>query len=143
MKNNLVIMIVIALVVGGGAFYGGMQYQKSQRSGFARQINAGAGGFGARNGQAGSGNRPVYGDIISSDDKSVTVKLADGSSKIVLLASTTSINKAALATAADLKVGEKVSVFGQTNTDGSVTAQNIQLNPIMRINPTGGNNPPR
>jgi len=33
----------------------------------------------------------------------------------------------------ELKVWENVSVFGAENTDGSVTAQNIQLNPTQRI----------
>jgi len=62
----------------------------------------------------------------------ITVKLPDGSSKIILLSEKTSINKASEGSVADLVVGEKVAVFGTTNTDGSVTAQNIQINPVAR-----------
>jgi hypothetical protein len=112
-----------------------MKYQQSKQSNSFRQF-AGQGG---RNlGTNRNGFRPVNGDIISSDTNSITVKLADGSSKIVILNDKTAINKASTATAADLKVGEKVVVFGQDNSDGSVTAQNIQLNPIARDlpNPT-------
>lgn len=69
---------------------------------------------------------------LASDDKSITVKLQDGSSKIILITDKTVINKAAEATKDDLKGGEKVAVFGEINSDGSVTAQNIQLNPILR-----------
>lgn len=58
--------------------------------------------------------------------------MQDGSSKIVLFSDKTEINKAAEATKEDLKVGEKVAVFGTENSDGSVTAQNIQLNPQLR-----------
>lgn len=70
--------------------------------------------------------------FISSDDKSITVKLQDGSSKIVLLTDTTSISKSTEGSKSDLKTGEKVAVFGTENSDGSVTAQNVQLNPILR-----------
>ncbi|MDO8461183.1 MAG: DUF5666 domain-containing protein [bacterium] len=131
MKNSIVITIAIALLVGATAFYGGMQYQQRQRPNFA-------GIRGGQNGQQfqGRGNfqgvRLVNGEIISQDDKSITVKLQDGSSKIVLLTDKTAINKSAQGSKSDLKVGEKVVVFGTTNSDGSVTAQNIQLNPILR-----------
>jgi hypothetical protein len=135
MKNNIAVIAILALLVGGAAgFFGGMQYQKSQRPSFGQF--AGAGGFGTRgtSGAAGArrnGNGAV-GTILSVDANSMTVKLNDGSSKIVLLTGTTSINKAATATAADLTVGETVSAFGTTNTDGSVTATNVQINPMMR-----------
>ena len=75
----------------------------------------------------------VTGEVSSSDDKSITVKMADGSSKIILLSTTTSIIKSSEASKTDLTVGAKVGVFGQANPDGSVTAQNIQLNPISRM----------
>lgn len=138
--NDIILIIILVVVVGVVAFVGGVQFQKyQQRSGFARQFG-GQGGM--RNGQGQSqpnrqGFRPVNGEIISSDDKSITVKLQDGSSKIVLVSDKTTINKAQEGTKDDLKTGEKVMVVGQENADGSVTAQNIQLNPIVRGVPAG------
>jgi len=81
------------------------------------------------------GRAMINGEIIAQDDQSVTIKLAEGSSKIILLSSETSINQATQATVSDLKVGEKVAIFGQTNNDGSTTAQSIQLNPIQPNQP--------
>ncbi len=129
MKNNIiVIIVVVVLLAGGGGFFAGMKYQQSK--------NPRSGNFqGNRNGQIqqrNQGFRPVNGEIISSDDKSITVKLQDGSSKIILLTDTTSFNKSAEGSKADIKVGEKVAVFGTENSDGSVTAQNVQLNPQLR-----------
>ncbi len=116
------------VIIGAGAFFGGMKYQQSKQPSFGNRLA----GMQGRNGQ-GSVNRqnfrPVNGEILSSDSKSITVKLQDGSSKIVLLTDKTLINKADQATVADLKTGEKVAVFGQQNSDGSVTAQSVQLDP--------------
>lgn len=137
-NNNILIIFLVAILVGAGAFFAGMKYQQSKQPAFTRQFG---GGQGIRNGQGQGtrqGFRPVNGEIISSDEKSITVKLQDGSSKIVLLSDKTEINKAASGTKDDLKVGEKVAVFGNENSDGSVTAQNIQLNPMLRGGPTPG-----
>ncbi|MFA6518083.1 MAG: hypothetical protein WCV93_00315 [Candidatus Shapirobacteria bacterium] len=136
-QNNLIMMVVLVLVVGGGAFFGGMTYSQSKATATRRQFAGGmagqAGQFGGnRAGGAGVRGGQVMGDIVSVSDTSMTVKLADGSSKIVILSETGSIVKSSPATKTDLVVGEKVAVFGATNSDGSVTAQNIQLNPIMR-----------
>jgi len=139
MKNNLIVTILIALIVGVGGFFAGMKYQESKQPSFSRQF-AGqqrqfVGQEGARTSQGQipgnrQGFRPVNGEIIAADDKSITVKMQDGSSKIVLFSDNTTINKAEQATKSDLKTGEKVAVFGQENSDGSVTAQSIQLNPV-------------
>jgi len=134
MKNKqLIITIVLILVFSAASFYGGLKYQQNKKPAFTRQFgNAGRAG----QNQLRAGARNINGEIISADSKSITVKLTDGSSKIVVLSDSVTINKAETATKDDLKVGEKVMVFGQDNSDGSVTAQNIQLNPIIRTLPT-------
>lgn len=141
MKNNLILVAAITAVIFAGAgFYGGMQYQISQTPATTR--TGGAGGFGGRTGGRGPGNGGgrIMGTVTSSDSNSLTVKLQDGSSKILLITSQTSINKAAQASASDLVVGSTVAAFGSTNSDGSVTAQNIQLNPIQ-MRPGGETSP--
>ncbi len=140
-NNNTVTIVVIGVVALGIGFFGGMQYSNYQRAQLRGQFAGGQ--FGGRmigGGQGAGGNRmmfrngsrPVYGQIVSQDDKSITVKMNDGSSKIVILSVKTSINKASEATKDDLKAGDTVAVFGTENSDGSVTAQNVQLNPVMR-----------
>ncbi len=143
-KNNMAAMILVGVVIAVASFYGGMQYQMSQRGNSAGAQLAGRNGsFGDR--QAGQGrgfnsqNRPVSGEIISQDDASVTVKMQDGSTKIVIVSDKTTINKASTGTKSDLKTGEKVTVFGTENSDGSVTAQNVSIggNMLRMMRPSG------
>lgn len=135
-QDAMVITIVVGVIAAGAGFFGGIKYQQMQVTSLRGNGNfvfrGGPAGAGARNGQGGNRGGGVIGDIISADDKSITVKLQDGSSKIVIVSGTTSINQATQATKADLKVGERVAAFGTTNPDGSTTAQNIQINPAMR-----------
>ncbi len=129
MNKTYIIGIVLLIVVGGGAFFGGMKYQQSRRPVFTG--NRPANENRNVNGMIGAG-RLVAGEIISRDDKTITVKMNNGSSKIVILSDKTEVNKAEMASQDELKVGVTVSVFGTSNSDGSVTAQNIQLNPVQR-----------
>lgn len=133
MKNNVVITVVV-LIVGVGAFFGGMKYQetKSARAQSARQFPGGGRQGGNGQGRFGGGaGRPVVGEILVQDDKSITVKLQDGSSKIVLVSDKTTINKATEASKDDLKTGVRVAATGTENSDGSVTAISIQVNPLF------------
>ena len=132
-QHTIGIIIVIALVATG-AFFGGMKYQQAQRTTIFRGQMTGQipGGNGAAGGNQRNGFRPVAGDIVSADDTSITVKMQDGSSKIILITDKTVINKTSEAAKGDLTAGTKVNVFGTDNADGSVTAQNVQLNPLMR-----------
>ena len=145
MKKLLPIFIVTILVAGGGAFYGGMKYAQS-RSPQGRFSQAsfqnlspeerqqriqqfGGSGMGSRNG--GSGNRTAggfaSGEILSKDDKSVTLKLRDGGSKIFFFSDSTEISKFAEGVMSDLEIGKNVTVNCIVNSDGSVTAQSIQV----------------
>lgn len=132
MKNNIALIAILALLVGGAAgFFAGSQYQKSQRPSF---VGSGFGTRGASgvNGARGRNSNGATGTILSVDNNSITVKLTDGSSKIVLLTGSTSIDKATQGAVSDLTVGLRVAAFGATNTDGSITATNVQINPVMR-----------
>lgn len=71
----------------------------------------------------------IAGEIISRDDKSVTVKLNDGGSRIVFLSESTKVIKSADAALVDLESGSKIFANGMPNQDGSITAQSIQLSP--------------
>jgi len=141
MKQHIILPIVLsAVIAGGGGFFAGTKYQQSKRGNFV-QMNGGPGGTmmfrngnGAGNGGTRSGFRPVAGAIIKTDDTSITVKLSDGSSKIVLVSEKTTVNKATEGSKSDLTIGTSVAVFGNANSDGSVTAQNIQLNPTRLDN---------
>lgn len=130
-----VILAALFLAVSGGAFYGGMLFGRNSLSSSAR-ANAGA-VFGPGNGQnnrIATGNRQngagfISGDVISSDDKSITLKLRDGGSKIVILSDSTQIMKSTSGSASDISGGESLMVQGATNSDGSITAQTIQIRP--------------
>ncbi|SRR6266404_1210434 len=137
MNNKIIIFSVIALLVGAGAgFFGGMQFQKGKTP--ARGQFGANGTFTRGAGRGGANGMAVRGQIISADNNSVTVKMMDGSTKIVILSSGTMIGKTTTASASDLTNGSNVTVFGTTNSDGSITAQNVQIgNGMMFGRPNG------
>lgn len=142
--KNIIIVLIVGSIMAGAGFLGGMKYQQSKnpRSGnvqFFRNSNSQGGNMQFQQRGQDQGLRPISGEIISADDKSITVKLQDNSSKIVLLSDKTTINKTGEATKEDLKTGVAIAAFGIQNSDGSITAQNIQLNPMtFRVVPTNG-----
>lgn len=140
MVKKLIPFILVAVIIGVGAFFGGMKYGESKKSAGGnfpginnlsaeeRQQRIQQMGGTARNGN-GQNVGFVNGDVISKDEKSITVKLRDGGSKIVFYADTTEISKFASGNSSDLEIGKSVTVTGKTNSDGSVTAQSIQVRP--------------
>ncbi len=140
MKKILPVFLIIAVVIGGAAFYGGTKYVQSKTSRGALQGNfrnsVQGGGFrnmGTNGGNGGMGF--VAGDIIAKDDKSITVKLRDGSSKIIFYSGATKFGKFVSGTAADFGIGSAVIINGKTNSDGSITGDSIQL----RLGASGDN----
>ncbi len=135
MKNKIIASVIVgAMIVGGGAFYAGTKYRGANRSpggSFANQM---------RNNQSGSGMRGVQGqggmtigEIIGKDDKSITVKLSNGGSKIVFFTSKTNVIKSVSGSVTDLVLNEQVVVNGSANSDGSIDAQTIQLGSGMPL----------
>jgi hypothetical protein len=158
MKKMWIVVGVVVLVVavGGGAFWAGMSYGKSQ----ARQDITGLmqERFGARGVQSfGPGQLPEGGQlpqggqgvatqfgggisgtietiegntlVINTDEGTINVKTTD----------TTMIEKNMPVSVGDLEVGEMVVVSGPQNEDGSVTARSIMSMRAFQSNqPSGG-----
>jgi len=127
-KTPLIILaVVVLLVVGGGAFYGGTYYDRSLNKNSSANGNL-QGLRGTRTGV--NGGNFISGSIISADSDSITLQIPNnGGSKIVFYSATTQISKFVPGTSADLAGGTNVSVTGTTNSDGSITAQSIQIRP--------------
>lgn len=117
-------MVAVAVVFAAGGFYGGLSYGQTPKAlaklsptklqaifAAGRGGSAGGGsriGFAGRGG-ANGGNGFVSGQIISKDDKSITVQLPNNAgTKIVFLGSSSQILKSVSGATTDLATGENV-----------------------------------
>ena len=140
MKNKIV-MGIAAIIIAGASFFGGMKYQQSKSpTGFANLTPAerqqrvqqmgdnGGAIFRNGNGRIGGGGI-IAGEVLSIGNGSLTVKMQDDSTKIILLSGSTKISKTVDGVSSDVSTGKSVAVTGTANSDGSVTAQSIQIRP--------------
>ncbi len=138
-SKQIVTLVVVAVVFGGGGFFGGVKYQESKTPTVAARTGAGAGaagGFaGRRTGGGGSAASFVSGQVLSVTSNTITVKNMAGGSEIVILAPSTQYRKAVDGTVSDVTVGSQVTVTGNTDSTGSLTAQSVQIR-------TGTSTPP-
>jgi hypothetical protein len=161
-------IIVAAVVVAVAAFFGGMQVSKASSSSGGTvtlaQLKAmdptaaqallreylqssggfggGAGGAAGRTGGTGGfrGGGFNAGTVAGKDAQSVTLKAADGSSKVIFFSSSTTVDKSVVGTPSDLQTGDIITVQGTTNSDGSITATSIQIRPPGSTIPGGPGN---
>ena len=140
--KKLIPIIIALVIVGGGAFYGGMKYEqsKSPLDNFSRQnfqnlseedrqqlFQGNVGGTIQRGVERGTGAGFLNGEVIDKDEQSLTLKMTDGSSKIIFFSGSTEISKTAEGSINDIEIGKQIMVSGEQNSDGSYTAKTIQL----------------
>lgn len=139
--NKIMVIVLGVVIVGGGSFYGGMKYDQAQtaatRQARLQQFNNGTGGTGNGSGFPGGqrNNRAAgnfaAGEVLTKDDKSITIKMRDGGSKIIFLTGSTPITKSVSGSVQDISVGSQVTVMGTANQDGSLNAESVQIRPNM------------
>ncbi|HUY05154.1 MAG TPA: hypothetical protein VMV62_00305 [Candidatus Paceibacterota bacterium] len=127
-QKKLVTTGVIALVIGAGVGYAGAgMLNRPAAAPFARG-NWNAGGAGSMM-RGGAGSGFLTGTVVSKDATGMTLNTRDGSSHVVFVTPDTNVSKSVGGTIADVSVGATVIVSGTTNSDGSVSANLIQLRP--------------
>lgn len=124
-KHKKSTYIIGTIIVVLAIFYAGTKYGESTQ---IKPTMSGFQGNGGRSGGRGfgMGQGMTMGDIVNIGDQSITLKTRDGSSKVVLISSSTPVTKSVPAQITELKAGDTISIVGKTNTDGSVVASEIQ-----------------
>ena len=123
-KRNISIT-VIALVIGFGAGY--MAHTSPVASPSATGGTFTRGGGATRGNGAGGGF--LSGTVATEDSGSITLNTRDGSSRVVLITPNTTVSKSVRGALSDVATGATIIVSGTTNSDGSVSANLIQLRP--------------
>ena len=130
-NKNLVLIISFVLVAViafySGTFFGGNKSATKGTGNFANGQFSGVNGT-QRGVRAGNGGA-VSGVVLSKDANSITVKLRNGGSSIVFYGANSKFMKSVSGSSDDVLVGSNVLVSGTPNSDGSITAESINLNP--------------
>jgi hypothetical protein len=129
-KISIGAVILVAL-----AFWAGTAYA-NHKNRTARTVMMGGQAQGMRGNFAVGGMRTganagsfVSGTVLSKTDTALTVQNQAGGSKIVLVSSSTAVSKSAQGALTDVAVGSSIVATGTTNSDGSITAQTVQVRP--------------
>ncbi len=143
--------VALVLLVGSGAFYGGMVFERSReanvQAAFFAQRSGGLGRFGGGDHQSGSGDFMQWGDH-AGDQNAIpgqggfgrgaagTVKSIEGDTLLlstpqdvttVILTEQTTIIRFVAGERDDLQSNQRVTVIGQRSESGEVTATTIQI----------------
>ncbi|MEI7690848.1 MAG: DUF5666 domain-containing protein [bacterium] len=146
-KKNTFLPLIIAgmIIVIFSSFFGGMYYGKSNASQAGDKTFQNSKNNFQRNGNMPTGpgrmqvDRPVIGEVTTISGKMITINSQNDGSKTVSMADNTNItNNGADATLGDIKVGDTLMVTGQVNTDGSVKAQMVRINPTINTTRSPG-----
>lgn len=127
---TLALAIVLAIALAGGGFVAGMTVGSSRAEAPATPSAGGRGGPGAaiRQAPGAQQGRTLNGQVLNVGEGTLTIQLGqEQGSRIVLVAPSTRVVRTTETDVAlrDLRPGDRVTVVGQENTDGTVNAQAV------------------
>ncbi len=130
--KSFVTLLIVAVILGsaiGGALAGGVAIGKSQGSQTIRYSSTtGQGSVQLSGNSTGitSGFGATVGTVEKVEGSVITLKTTTGS-VLVNIGNSTSIQKMAEGSLADISTGENIAVSGNRNADGSIEARSITI----------------
>lgn len=128
MNNKTIGTAIIALIIGFGAGYFMHPASVAPQTPGGTFAEGGVPYGGMMRGGS-TGGEVLSGTVAAKDSGSITLNTRDGSSHVILLTPTTSVSKSVAGALTDISVGSTITVFGSSNSDGSISASTIQLRP--------------
>jgi len=138
MNKKIISIVAVAFIIGVGAGYAGANAFRSAspaqnaRGSFS---TANGGNFSSMRGGTANGGM-LSGTVAAKDAESITVDTKDGSSHIILVTPATSFSKSVNGSQSDVAVDATVIISGTANSDGSMTAQSVQIRPAGSMSST-------
>jgi len=129
-STKTLVMALVAVLLLGGGFAAGMQYQKSKVPKVVPTTATAPSTTGRKGGRRGGlrGARPVIGQVTAVSATSITVQATSGTSTTFAITSTTAVSNNGQASAVgDIAVGDSVAVVASTTN--TTQATRILLNP--------------
>jgi len=162
--KSFVTLLAVAVILGsiiGGALAGGIAIGKSQGKSEARQelqsqtvgysslpsgqgnVTTGQGNVQLPGNYTGipSGIGATVGTVEKVEGNVVTLKTREGTTVLVNIGSSTSIQKTVEGSLEDISLGENIAVSGDKNADGSIEARNITITSGFTLPSFGGTGP--
>jgi hypothetical protein len=151
--KRFIILLIVAVVVGGvigGAFIGGIAIGKDQgREEITQEMQDRTSQFASRFGQDSTTDQPTdmtpptgagmpfgrggtMGTVEKIEGGIITVTTTNGSVNIVTSSSTT-LQKMDNGSLTDIKIGDSITVSGESQDDGSIQASNIFITPKITL----------
>ncbi|MFA4930314.1 MAG: hypothetical protein WC570_00390 [Patescibacteria group bacterium] len=134
MKKVYVAILVFVFALGGlaaGTFYGRQmlvslglqQLAMGQMGGPGRGQNVNSNG--SLPPTSGTMGGALSGSVVEITDEYITLQKEDGGSEMVYYSDLTSVSQVNDYLIVDLQTGDKITVIGKENSDGSYTAENV------------------
>jgi hypothetical protein len=131
--KSFVTLLIVAVILGsaiGGALAGGVAIGKGQGSQTGQYSSTtGLGNFQFPGNYTGitSGNGTTMGTVENVEGNIVTLNTRTGTTVLVDIGNSTSIQKMSEGSLADISPGVNITVSGSKNADGSIEARNITI----------------
>ena len=151
--KSFVSLLIVAVILGsaiGGALAGGVAIGKSQGKSEARQTlvsqigqsssTTGLGSYPFSGNSTGisSGIGATVGTVEKVEGSVITLKTTTGTVVTVNIGNSTSIQKMAAGSLADISTGEVITVSGNKSADGSIEARRITITSGFTLPSFGG-----